>query len=283
MEKQTINFKQERDFNGLISHTFDFVKQEYKSLGKALLTYAGPFVLITAFLAAMYQSGLYSNPDTFSASDPFALYRNIFSGKYLLLIIGSIVSNVILMSVVYSYILLYVKKGKDGFEQDEIWQMVLRNFVPAFFMLIAMSFLIGLGTIFLIVPGIYLAVIFSLVIYSTFAENISFSDAISRSTYLIKDYWWFSFGILIVIYLIAAFSGYIFLIPQTVLAFFYTISMASGDFEGPSMFFTIMTVVGTFASTLIYSVIYITIALLYYSQVEKKEKPNLMNKIEDIN
>jgi len=103
-----------------------------------------------------------------------------------------------------------------------------------------------------------------------------------RSMYLIKDYWWFSFGVLIVIYLIAAFSGSIFLIPQMVLTFFYTFSLASGDFEGPSMFFTIVTVIGTFASTLIYSIIYITISFLYYSQVEKKEKPDLMNKIEGI-
>ncbi len=29
MEKPPINFKQERDFNGLISHTFDFIKQEF--------------------------------------------------------------------------------------------------------------------------------------------------------------------------------------------------------------------------------------------------------------
>ncbi len=282
MEKQPINFKQERDFNGLISHTFDFIKQEFKPLGKALLTYAGPFVLVTAFLAAMYQSDLYSDPDTFNNSNPLKMFENIYSPKYFFFILGSIVSNAILMLVVYNYVLLYVTKGKDGFEQEEIWKLVIQNFAPVFLMIIAISFMIGFGTLLFIIPGIYLAIAFSLVIFAKINENISFNEAMSRSMYLIKDSWWFTFGVLIVIYLIATFAGSIFLIPQMGLTMFYTFSLASGDFEGPSMFFTIVTVIGTFASTLIYSIIYITTAFLYYSQVEKKEKPNLMNKIDDI-
>jgi len=165
MEKPAINFKQERDFNAIISHTFDFIKQEFKPLGIALLTYAGPFILITAFLAAMYQSGLYSDPDTFNNSNPLSVFQNIYSTKYFLFILGSIVSNVILMSVVYSYVLLYVTKGKDGFEQEDVWKLVIGNFVPVFFIIIALSFMIGIATLFFIVPGIYLAIIFSLVIY----------------------------------------------------------------------------------------------------------------------
>ncbi len=283
MEKPAINFKQERDFNGLISHTFDFIKQEVKPLGRALLTYAGPFILVTAFLAAMYQSCLYSGMGSLhDKSNTLSMIQNIYSTKYFLFILGSIVSNAVLMLVVYSYIQLYVSKGKDGFEQDDIWKLVGRNFVPVFFILIAMSFMIGFGFIFFIVPGLYIAIAFSLVIYAKIVEDLSFGEAINRSMYLIKDNWWFTFGVLIVIYLIAAFAGSIFLIPQMVLTFLYTFTMASGDFEGPSMFFTIATVIGTFASTLIYSIIYITLAFLYYSQVEKKEKPSLMDKIDDI-
>ncbi len=282
MGKKAIQFKRERDFNDLISHTFDFIKQEYKTLGKALLTYAGPFVLITAFLGAMYQSGLYSDPDTFNNDNPLNMLGNIYSTQYFLFMLGSIISNVVLMSVVYSYIFLYVSKGKDGFGQDEISGLVIKNFVPVLFMLLVMSFMIGFGFIFIIIPGIYLAVVFSLVIYAKFTEDLSFGDAINRSMYLIKDNWWFTFGVLIVIYMIAAFSGSIFLIPQIVLSTFYTISMVSGDFEGASMFFTIVSVVGTFASTLLYSIVYITITFIYYSQIEKKENPGLMGKIEGI-
>ncbi|MEN8119675.1 MAG: hypothetical protein ABFS35_04990 [Bacteroidota bacterium] len=282
MEKQPINFKQERDFNDLISNTVDFIKQEYKTLGKALLTYAGPFVLITAFLGAMYQNDLYSDPDTFNNNDPLKMLGNIYSTKYFLFMLGSIVSNVVLLSVVYSYVLLYVTKGKDGFEQEEISGLVIKNFVPVLLMIFVMSFMIGFGFIFLFVPGIYLAVVFSLVIYAKFAEDLSFGNAMSRSMYLIKDYWWFTFGVLIVVYIIAFVSGSIFLLPQVALSRFYTISMQAGDFEGTSMLFTIISAIGTFASTLLYSIVYITLTFHYYSQVEKKEKPNLMNKIDDI-
>ena len=83
MEKQTINFKQKRELNDLITHTFDFIKQEYKTLGKALLTYAGPFVLVTAFLGAMYQGSLYDNPDAFNNSNSVGGIGNIYSTQYL--------------------------------------------------------------------------------------------------------------------------------------------------------------------------------------------------------
>ncbi len=282
MEKQAINFKQERDFNDLISHTFDFIKQEIKPLGKALLTYAGPFVLVTAFLGAMYQSSMYSNPSNFGGNSPLNILQNVYTTEYFLFILGSVISNVVLMSVVYSYVFLYVTKGKDGFSQEEISALVIKNFVPVLLMMIALSFMLTIGFILFIIPGIFLSIAFSLVIYAKFAEDLSFGDAMNRSMNLIKDYWWFSFGVLIVIYLIVSFSGSIFLIPQIVLSMFYTISMASGDFEGTSMFFTIVSVIGTFASTLLYSVVYITITFHYYSQVEKKEKPDLMNKIDEI-
>ena len=108
MNKHNVNFKKERDLNKVISDTIDFVKQEYKPLGKALLTYAGPFILVTSFLGAMYQNELYSNPNTFDPNNPLAALESMFSTKYYLFLFSGIISNVVLNIVVFAYILLYI-------------------------------------------------------------------------------------------------------------------------------------------------------------------------------
>jgi len=280
--KQPVVFKKERDFSALISDTIEFVKQEYKTLGKALLTYAGPFILVTSFLAAMYQNELYSNPDAFDPNNPMAAFQGIFSTKYYMFLFSGIISNVVLNLVVFAYILLYVNKGKDNFKQEDIWQIVGRHFAPVFFMLIAMSFMIGVGLFVFIVPGIYLMVVFSLAIFAHMNEELGFNNAISRSAFLIKNYWLYTLGVLIVIYLIAFAAGYIFLIPQVLMSSSYTEGIQAGNFEKPSAVFTMLSVIGTFGSSLIYAIIYITLPMHYYSLVQKREKPDLMNKIDDI-
>ncbi|MBN1252089.1 MAG: hypothetical protein JXR51_11335 [Bacteroidales bacterium] len=284
MENQYINFKRERDFNGLISNTFDFIKQEFKPLGKALLTYAGPFILITAFIAAMYQSSIYSSPKDFASSNIFDVYSKMFSGLYFLFIISSIISNTVLILTIYSYIKLYVTKGKGNFAEEEIKHLTFKNFVPVFFSLIVMSFMIAIGSILFIVPGIYLAISLSLVMGIMILEDKTFNEAMTRSMYLIKDYWWFTFGVLIVIYLIAVFSGAIFLLPQTIMTMFYTLNAINGTAQGSvSILFTVFTVIGTFFSTLLYSLPYVTLGFHFYSQVEIKENPTLISKIDEIN
>ena len=272
--KQPVVFKKERDFSALISDTIEFVKQEYKTLGKALLTYAGPFILVTSFLAAMYQNELYSNPDLFDPNNPMAAFQGIFSTKYYMFLFSGIISNVVLNLVVFAYILLYISKGKGNFKQEDIWQIVGSHFAPVFFMLVAMSFMIGIGLFVFIVPGIYLMVVFSLAIFAHMNEEISFSKAINRSMYLIKDYWLYTLGVLIVIYLIAFVAGYVFLIPQSVMASAYTESILTGNFEEPSAVFTMLSVIGTFGSSLFYAIVYIIIPMHYFNLVRKKEKPD---------
>jgi len=110
MERPIINFKQERDFNALISDTFEFIRQEFKPLIKSLLTYAGPFILITAFLQARYQSNMYNSLGVKGMSDPLWAFKSIFSTEYFLYIFAYMISNLVLTLVIYSYVKLNAEK-----------------------------------------------------------------------------------------------------------------------------------------------------------------------------
>lgn len=284
MEKPIIKLQQERDFNALISDTFEFIRQEFKPLTKSLLTYAGPFILITAFLSAMYQNSIYSsiaNPE--EISDPLFGFKSMFSVTYFLYLISAAVSNVILTLVIYIYMKIYADRGKDNFTPEDVWRNVGHYFLPVFFITLVLGFMIGIGILLFIIPGIYLAVTLVFTVYAKIAENLSFADAMSRSINLVKDHWWFTFGLLLIVYFIASFSGSIFLLPQIIYSMFIGISAANGTFEGVSIFYLIISAAGTFIATFLYSIIYITITLHYYNLIEKKEKPQLWDEINDIN
>ena len=259
MTEQHIKFKKQRDFEQLIASTYDFIKQEFKPLFKALLTYAGPFVLITAFLMVKYQASI----QTGVKSNPLAVTENTFSATYFFLIISSVVSNTMLMLTVYGYIKLYIEKGKDNFELEEIWQFATKKFSSLFLALIAMSFMIAIGIVAFVVPGVYLAITFSLVLPIMVFEDTDFNKSVIKSVNLIKNYWWFSFGLLIAIYLIAFFAGLIFSIPQLLIS--------SNNQGNPQALNTLLNVFGAFFSVILYAIPYITTAFYYFNQIGKKE------------
>ena len=123
----------------------------------------------------------------------------------------------------------------------------------------------AIGLFFFLVLGIYLAISFSLVPAIMILNENNFNDAIKKSMFLIKDYWWFSFGLLIIIYIITIFSGSVFLLPQLLIS-----ESKENIQEGTSSLVSIFTVFGTFFSTLMYALPYLTIGFHYFSQIEKK-------------
>lgn len=287
MERKVVNFKKARDFGDLLSDTFEFLKLEFKPLMKVLLTYVGPFLLITGLISGWYQSEVFGGLFDFKTNDPRELFNKIFDYRYFILIIGSILGYVFMIGGVYSYIHLYVTKGSDGFAPEEVWKLMLQKFFPILGAGILMGLAVFIGAIFCIIPGIYLGVIFSLVIPAVVFNNYGATHAMERSVFLVKDYFWFTLGIGFVSSLIAGFGSYLFVIPQMVLSMFFTFTSASGGdmtmSTTYSVLLTIASVIATFGTSLLYCIPYTTMAMHYHSQVEKKESPNLINKINQIN
>ncbi len=281
-----INFKQQRYFNQLMNTLFEFVKQEFKVLGKALILYAGPLVLIYSFFMGLAQSSIYSAPSQL-ASGTLAAYAYMLSFQYLIAIIFSILGNVMIMTTVYSYIVLYVEFGKDGFTADDLWDKIKSKFLGVlgtFLLLGLIMIAIAIPSIILLeVPLIWISVATCLTVFAYVNEDLSFGGAFSRSFNLIKNNWWKTFGLLIIVYLIAAFAGSIFLIPQMIVTFIQAFHAIKADGQSSSILLITFTTIGSFCATLLYSLIYVAIALLYYSLVEEKEKPSLMSKIQEIN
>lgn len=209
-----------------------------------------------------------------------------FSFGYIAGLIIHSIGTVLLLAIIYNYMKLYKERGgADNFTKEEVWQEVKESFL----MIVGSSVLIGLmifaGILLLIVPGIYISIPLSLLVFMRVIEKNSFGDALSRSFYLIKEYWWFTLGLMVVIGFITYIAAMVFMIPQMIMSIFMSISFYSGSGEGGIMriIFIIVNTISTFGYSLIFAVPYTTTAFQYYNLVERKDNPGILDRISKIN
>lgn len=291
MTKKPIKFKRERDFGDLFNATFSFISQEFKPLATAVLYFVVPFLLLTAIAMTLYSVKAQEMAQTFaqdSKTNPFAIFSIMGSlfGYIGVAMLLSLISVTVLIGTVYGYIKLYITKGTDGFSINDVWMQVTTNFGRILIAAFVVGLVVLAGTMFCLIPGIYFGVALSLVFCIMMFENKNFGDAFGRSMKLINTNWWLAFGILIVVGIIVYILTIFVSIPSLVFGFKSMFSNLKGTpnpaFNFPIGFYVVNSL--THVITQLFIVIPLVLAaFLYYSTVERVEKPSLLNKIDQIN
>ncbi len=284
METQ-VQFKQERDFGEIFNAIFAFIRQEYKKFGKMLLYHVVPFLLVMGVLTVITQRA-YLKSLSYSAYDHSQLgmfaKMNVFT---LLTVFWALISHVVVLVNTYSYITLYVQKGKDGFTLNEVRSKAMSKSLLVIGVSIVTGLIIGIGTILCIIPGIYLGVYLSLIFVILFHENQGFSEAFSRCFDLVKNNFWNTLLVLLVVYVVIYLISIVLSIPAIALGIGTALTSLKANYEmmKTSTGILILDAFTTILSYLLFTVSHVAIAFQYFNLVEKKEKPSLEEKIENIN
>lgn len=274
MNQSKIEFAIVRDFGGILNVTFDYIKRNFKVLFKSNLFIASPFILLSGIFLGIYQSSMftpYSDPDIASIGIPF-----------LLAMVFMLMSYVIITVVTYSHLLVYKESETGYFDIEDVWKRVRKIFFPVLFTGIGYSVIVGFGILFLIIPGIYLSITLSLIFIVRLEEKLGFFDAIARCMKLIKDNWWFTFGVIFVVGLIQGFLMYALYIPTYILMFATAFTGVDSETSGMNRILYILTSILISFGALLYTVSTLAIAFHYYNLVERKEAPGLLEKIDQI-
>ena len=277
MNPQKIEFQRYRDFGQIINATFEFLRENFKQLAKAVIYLVGPFVLLTGIFGGLYQKDLFSFTSTVKSLSEFGIAFGLY-------IFFAILTSLVLVSTVYSYILLYLKRQDDiPIEVDEVWLMVKSKTLKILLFSVGYGLVTVFATILLIIPGIYVSVSLMIIYIVGLNEDKGFFDSMSRSFFLIKNKWWFTFGLLIVLSLIQGFLGFLFQIPQYIAMFFVAFNSAEGNTTSSTteIIFIVTTIISSL-NFIFYSISLIGIAFHYFSLVEQKEAKGLLDKIESI-
>jgi hypothetical protein len=309
-----IDYHQTRDFSRKMNVTFEFVRQNFKSLGKSILFIAGPPVLLASLLMGSFFKDMFSASFAMGrGGDPELLQKMFLTPSFwlqlLLMFVFLIVSTVATIATINNYILLYEEKKTNRIEVGDVWNRVRDTFwmylgtavlftilsFVAYVITVIPVALLGLASPVLVVFGIiaycclvvYLLFSSSLLFIIRAYERIGFFDALFRSFKLVQGKWWSTFGLIMVLYVIVVVVSYVFMIPWYVITLVSSLHNTSVEgFEEPgSGIQTISLIFLTLyylAQMVLYALPNVGIAFQYFNLVERREAKGLMSQIETI-
>ena len=280
--KEYIVFKRQRELGEILSDTFKFIRLEYKPLFSALVKNAGiPFLVLLA--AAGFNAA--------TATDFTDITGGIFrSGNVIMGVLFLMVALLFYYGFLYGTVLNYIKsyiENEGNVNQEQISQAVRANLGGLVGLGVLSAVILIAGFVVCILPGIYLSVPLSLVFAIMIFRGRGISDSISESFVLIKGEWWVTFATIIVVSLVVYLIGMVFQVPVII----YTIikgltsssEISNGDFS--SMFdwvYITLNVIASAVSYILYAVVAIASAFIYYNLNETKNQTGTLERIDSI-
>jgi len=283
---EKVEFRKIRDFGEIIGDTFLFIKQNIKPLGKAFLYLCGIFILagmvssiVTQLQMVQLQRSIASGQylkESYGSSPVWHFFFK-FGIKYFLFIIFTILSYVSIYLTALSYIALYTQKGNIAPSVEEVWSYFKFYFLRLTGSAIVMTLFFALCFVCCIIPGIYVFPAVCLFYAVMILENGSFGYSYERSFKLLKNEWWITAAVILVVNIITGALTFIFQMPG------FIISMISTFTHGErriSEAYAITTSVGQSLSMVFSIIPIVAIAFIYFNLVERKESSGLLSRID---
>jgi hypothetical protein len=181
----------QRDFGNKINATFQYIGQNFRSLGMALLYIVGPVALVAGIATGILQSnflkiaaeaGGNKNPDPMAM---FQIMSQFVSPTFWLVILLSILANVVVILTTYAHMKLYARMNGGPIGVQEVWNEVQPAIGRAIIISILSSIVTFVGFMFFFIPGIYVAVVLSISLAVTSFEGTDFGKVV---VYVRADY-----------------------------------------------------------------------------------------------
>lgn len=274
---------QQRDFGEKINATFTYATQQIRSLGLALLYIAGPPTLIAGIVGGVYQSNILKTVGTFGGGqlnvvDPFKFLDQVFSPAYWLLIVFSVISYVCVSLTVYSHMRLYARNQGAPITVDAVWRDVQAMLVGGIGVSLVLGAAIVAGMILFIIPGIYLSIPLSLGLAVFAFEGKPTGEIFTRCFTLIRDKWWSTFGLIIVMSIIVGVVSLVFSIPATIV----TVMGIVGKENSNSLVIILTQALAILGARLLSALVVLALGFQYFNLVERQEGTGLLSAINSI-
>jgi len=269
MQDQYIQFKKQRELGEIISVTFKFLRENYKTLIKSITQVVAPtFILLIAALAYYTYT---------VAGNPLAAMEGDY-GEFLISFFILAVTLLLFYASLYGTILHYIKsyiENNGTVDEAEIKTGAQNDLGKLFMVFIISAVIVFTGLILFIIPGIYLMVPLSLAATVLVFNKMSLGDSISHGFSLVKDHWWTTFFSIVVIWLLVYVIGLIFQLPLIIYTFMKMFTVAQeGSLADPVSYsdwiFILLNVISSVIQYLLSSIFVIALAFIYFNLNEHK-------------
>jgi hypothetical protein len=280
-----INLFQQRDFGDKINVTFQYVTQNIRSLGLALLYIVGPVALVAGIASGIMQSNILNLTKTAGGADPtdptafLRIFQNIFSPAFWVAMFFGVLAILVVSLTTYAHMKLYARKNGGPISVAEVWEEMQPILGRGIIISLLGSIITGIGSLLFIIPGVYIAVVLVLALAITTFEGTDFGQTWDRCFKLIRDKWWSTFGLIFVMGLISGIIGLVFSLPAGLINFLVAAKLLP-DISG--VWIVLGNVISTVGGTLLRSLIYVAIGFQYTNLVERQEGRGLLSAIDSI-
>lgn len=316
MEKK-IEIHKARDFSGVFTDSVDFIKDNFKGMGKSLVVIVAPLYTMATILVSLFSVKIINainhgqNSPSYRYSNQYgrAMLDIILDPVFWLAFLSYLAAYIFAIGVVLSYIKLKGAKNDDSdVLPNDVWKYVWPKSIKFFFYSLGYFFVLGAGgfvtfglyfvvsaiLVFIPVIGPILAVLLffagfmaiytvvTVLISVVFYENEGFFNSIGRTINLLKGSFWQSIFINSIAYILVQLVGYIFYVAF--MLFFQATDFGFTSFDVDTLkivlvvFVVLVPIIMFFAYLFQYSVI----GFNYFSLLEKKDHVGLKIKIQAI-
>jgi len=307
MEGQYIEFRKTRDFSNKVNVTFEFIKQNYKVLFKSILYIAGPPILIGALMMGSIVGDI-ANLQASSASGDFSgIFTVNFLAQLGLAFAFLFTMMVASTSTIHNLLLVYEERKGEGIEVYHVWDKVKATlgsyFVTGILLTILImivyvamaipvavlgsisGWLVFLGFLIFVFGFFYIFVNLALVFPVRAFERVGFFAAVGRSFRLIQGKWWSTFGLGLIMTLIAMIISYVLALPYSIITNLTLLHSLDGSVSSPpstgmQIILTVFICISYLGQAVLSSLPLIGITYQYFNLVEMKEARGLMSQIQ---
>lgn len=278
--KQKVEFRKIRDFGEIVGDTFLFIRQNFKPFFKAFIYLSGIFIvagIITSMMVQLQIASAGENPigSTYTRNASLSTMLK-FPLQALLMMLFLLLTYISIYTTTYSYIALYIQKGNVAPSVEEVWAYFKFYFFRLLGSSIVMSLFFIVCFVLCIIPGIYVFPAMSIFFPIMVMENGSFGYTFDRSFKLLKEEWWASAAVILVIWIITYACTTIISLPGIIIAMISAFTHA----EQPiSKTYAIVTSISQYLAQIFYVIPLIASTLIYYNLVERKESSGLLERI----
>lgn len=279
MDQQKIQLRKIRDFGENFNDTFQFIRQELKPLFSCFTVIGLGFVLLDSMLVLLYKSqiqdavGNINSRDVISYTDIFSIYNGTF---FLILALG-VISFAAMCTTVAVYMKYYDHYGVSP-SVGELWSSFLKYFLRTAVLGIIHVVLFFAGLFFCFLPGFYFLFVLMPYAFIVVNEDLGIGQAFNRCFELIKENFWVTAAIYIVLGLLAfVMSLFVAFVTELVSGAGSIFSMDNIRESNP-----VADIILNVLQYYFYIIIYVSVGLHYYNLVERKEGAGLAKRLEGL-
>ena len=286
-----VQLNQVRDFGQIISATFQFLKQNWRPLLRALAVTCLPLALLSGFFMGKTMGDIQSLSFGEQVNDPTAMFSGMMESMLPLMLgyLLMVAAFLLMMAVSYEYLCAYHFGEHMDITPGALFQRAIGNIGSYLGSSVLSIVLFMVGLMLCVLPGFYVLSVLALVFACIAFERSGAVASLSRSNELVNGHFWEVLGLVIVIGLIQWLITAALMLPFTIVSMVVTfnstfdaITTQGAPALPPWMtFFTaVSTALQMAVSILTYPIVCVALSMKYFSLKETKEGTSLRAKVE---